>query len=121
MKFIFDFDDVLFYNSLKFKPHMFRELTLCGIPEKLAREYYVQVRHKFSCKDYVNELFKQVNITGIDPTQVYENIMKECSNFVNLKMKELALMAGKNNCYIVTHGVHEYQLEKIVRSGLGQF
>ena len=68
-KYIFDFDDVLFFNTEKFKKHMYK------------------------CFDEIEVQY--------DTVKKYYKIEKE------------------KDCYIVTHGVNEYQLEKIKRTGLG--
>ena len=37
MKYIFDFDDVLFNNTAQFKPHIFKTIARAGVPEEVAR------------------------------------------------------------------------------------
>ena len=44
--------------------------------------------------------------------------MKECKNFINNELVDRIKQLEMENCYMVTHGVNEYQLEKINRTSL---
>jgi hypothetical protein len=78
MKYIFDFDDVLF-RTIDFKkilPHF-------PIPENL-----------------------------------YEEIMSGCKNFVNIELVDIVKKLEKKNCFIISYGDKEFQMDKIKRVGI---
>ena len=119
MKYIFDFDDVLFNNTKQFKEHMFRVITMAGVPESEAKKYYLEVREKeFSLKNFIATLFSRYEVDAL-PDVVYETIMKECPNFLNAELVEAVRRIGRENCYIVTNGNSEFQKDKIKYSGIG--
>ena len=59
------------------------------------------------------------NITTVSKEELAEKIMKECINFINDELIDKVKQLEVENCYMVTHGVKEYQLEKVHRTGLG--
>lgn len=119
MKFIFDFDDVLFNNTTQFKEHMFRLIAEAGVPEDKAKEYYLEVREQeFSLRKFIATLFSRYGVTA-EVDQVYEMIMKESSKFLNTALLEEVKKLGLNNCYIVTNGEQEFNKDKIKYSGIG--
>ncbi len=123
MKYIFDFDDVLFYNTDKFKKHMFSMLSRAGVPEDEAREYYAlpEIRGKeFSLKNFIKNLFLRYDIE-VDQGTVYEEIMKECPKFLNFLLLEKIKDLGAGNCYIVTFGEKEFNEDKIKYSGIDNY
>ena len=80
MKFIFDFDDVLFNNTKQFKEHMYACLEKAGVPRTVSAEYYKEVRkNQFLIK---NNLAVLLNLLGKEKKaeQIYEEIMSECKN-----------------------------------------
>ena len=119
MKVIFDFDDVLFNNTKQFKKRMFSCLAKAGIPHDIALEYYKKVREReFSLKDFISHLFVTKKIKGTNVQDVYEDIVSKCKNFVNTELVKIVKKMGKKNCYIITNGDQEFNLEKIKRSGM---
>lgn len=117
-KFIFDFDDVLFKNTLLFKKHMFSVLEKNHIPYLFALKQYNKIRtNKFSLKSFITLLFSLKKIKHISSDEVYEEIMSKSKNFVDKKMFEIVQKVGKANCYIVSSGDDRYQMDKIIRSG----
>src|SRR3989344_4328549 len=88
-KYIFDFDDVLFFNTEKFKKYMYKCFEDVGV-------------------DY----------DTVKKEELAEKIMKECINFINDELIDKVKQLEVENCYMVTHGVKEYQLEKVHRTGL---
>ncbi|MFA6257442.1 MAG: hypothetical protein WC671_00320 [Candidatus Paceibacterota bacterium] len=119
MKFIFDFDDVLFYNSEKLKKRIYSCLDKAGIPYDTAEAYYKKVRGgEFSLKDFISELINLENKKDINPVELHEEIMSECPNFINTELVNLVQKFGKENCYLVTYGGYEHQKDKVERSGL---
>lgn len=121
MKYIFDFDDVLFHNTKLFKEHIFACLEKAGVPRERAEEYYRTVReNKFSLRVFINHLFVFGDV-GKKVEDVYEEIMRECPNFQNNEVVKAVQRWGRKNCYIVTSGDEEFQRDKIERSGLAPF
>ena len=122
MKYIFDFDDVLFNNTRQFKPHMFALIAKAGVPREAVEEYYEQVRQReFSLEEFIRSLFSSYGI-GLDRVNiVYENILKESPKFINGKLLEAVHRIGKDNCYIVTNGDQKFQEDKIRYSGIEDF
>ena len=111
MKFIFDFDDVLFNNTKQFKEHMYLCLKKADVPRELAEEYYKSVRAK---QFWLKELLAHFSV----PKSWYKKILKESKNFTNKKLLKVIKKLGKNNCYIVTHGHEEFQRDKIKITGI---
>ncbi len=118
MKFIFDFDDVLFHAK-DFKKRMYTCLNNVGVSFNRAEEYYQKVRGgEFSLKNYISELLKIEKVDTITIEDVYENIMRECPNFINKELVSIVKELGKTNCYLVTYGEYEFNKAKVERSGL---
>jgi|SRR3989344_3380404 len=119
MKYIFDFDGVLF-KSKEFKEHTYKCLEEAGVERGSAEDYYSFVReNEFSLKDFLERLLKSQGL-GDKADKVYEEVMRECPNFVNRELFEAVRRIGPDNCYIVTKGNREFQLDKIGRSGFGE-
>jgi FMN phosphatase YigB (HAD superfamily) len=113
MKFIFDFDDVLFNNTKEFKPYMYGILEKAGVPRDIAEPYYKQVRvNEFWLKDLLKHFSLDVSLYE---KILDKNIIKE---FLNKELIDLVFKLGKENCYILTHGGTEFQLDKIGRTGI---
>ncbi|MDO8659997.1 MAG: HAD family hydrolase [Candidatus Parcubacteria bacterium] len=111
MKFIFDFDDVLFHNTEQFKKHMYMCLEKGGISQDIAREYYKTVRaNQFWLKDMLTHFSL--------PESLYEEILKESKNFINHDVLNIVKKMKKENCYIVTHGNENFQKDKIKNAGI---
>jgi FMN phosphatase YigB (HAD superfamily) len=118
MKYIFDFDDVLFDNTKKFKEKMFSHLEQAGIPRTVAVEEYKLVRsNEFSLKNFINTLFNKYGIDAA-PDMVYEDIMRICQVCVNQEVLKLVRAIGPENCFIVSYGDKEFQEDKIRRSAI---
>lgn len=118
-KYIFDFDDVLFFNTEKFKKHMYKCFEEIGVPYDTVKKYYKIEKEKgWTLHNLVASVLKGENITEISKEEISEKIMGECSNFINSELVDKVKELGVENCYMVTHGVTEYQLEKINRTGL---
>ena len=119
-KYIFDFDDVLFFNTEKFKKHMYECLEEAGVPHETTEKYYQQERDKgFVLSNLVVAILHGENITSVNPDALTEKILGQCERFVNAELVDRIKTLGVENCYVVTHGVREYQLEKINRTGIG--
>jgi len=114
MKFIFDFDDVLFDNTKQLKEYMYECLDKAGISRDIAEKYYKTVReNRFWLKDFLHHF----SLTE----SMYEKILKKSKNFTNKELLTLVKKLGKENCYIVTHGNEEYQRDKIRITGIEPF
>jgi FMN phosphatase YigB (HAD superfamily) len=113
MKYIFDFDDVLFHNTQLFKPHMYKCLEEAGVPRDVAEPHYKEVRSMFSIKNFVSRLIANEKLIDIDGEKLCEKIMSKNKDFINTELIEKIKKLGKENCYIVTHGLEDYQLDKI--------
>jgi FMN phosphatase YigB (HAD superfamily) len=111
MKFIFDFDDVLFHNTEKFKKHMYAYLEKTGVPQDRAQEYYKIVRAN---QFWLKELLAHFSL----PESLYEEILKDSKNFINQDVLNIVKKIGKENCYIVTHGNENFQKDKIRNAGI---
>lgn len=119
MKYIFDFDDVLFDNTEKFKKHMYTCFDDVGVSYDVVKKYYQIERDKgFVLKNLVDSVVRGEKIDTVSPDDLSEKIMGECKNFVNNELIDKIKLLGSSNCSVVTHGVNEYQLEKINRTGM---
>jgi FMN phosphatase YigB (HAD superfamily) len=112
MKYIFDFDNVLFDTSKKFKEHMILVLEKIGVSPDSVRDYCDKERwNQFSLKKMLNHFSVKEDF--------YEKIMSKNKNFVNGELIEVIKKLGRSNCFILTYGDEEFQLNKIKRTGIG--
>jgi len=111
MKFIFDFDDVLFNTARYREEHFFPTLEKAGVLPSDIDDYFKKTGKKlWSIKDIL--AYFSIN-------ELYDEIMRGSENFKNKKLIEIIKKIGKKNCYIVTHGDEEFQLDKIKRTEIG--
>ena len=112
MKFIFDFDDVLLDTAKRRTLHMYPRLEKAGVSLAAINEYYEKYRERklFSMK----QLIAHFSL----PEEVYEELMKEIEDFRNDELVEIIKKLGKENCFIVSQGDEEFQLDKIKRTGV---
>jgi FMN phosphatase YigB (HAD superfamily) len=111
MKLILDFDDVIFH-SRAFKTTLFEMLEKEGVHDVLER--YDKERKEgnpFSLRHFLAILGDATK-----EERVYRDIMVRCPLFVNDRVLRLMEEHGKENCYIVTHGDREFQIDKIRHS-----
>ncbi len=119
MKFIFDFDDVLFYTTKHRLEHMFPLLEKSGISPREWDEYYKKTRlDGFSLR---SALLNFLSHTNIDQDELYEKTMHIDKKFLNTDIFELLKKLGKENCFLITHGGEEFQKDKIKRTGVESF
>ena len=123
MKYIFDFDDVLF-NTKKFKEIIFKCLEKVGISQNTEEQYYkefMSTGEPFSLKKFLSSLLvregKKENVTE----SIYQQIMSSSTNLGNTELLKIVQKIGRNNCYIVTNGDKEFQLDKINRVDIASF
>ncbi len=114
MKYIFDFDDVLFYTTRRRHEHLFPLLERAGIARGDMEEYYKKALTGYSGYFSMKELLAHFSLEE----QMYEEIMRGSENFVNTELIEIVKKIGKKNCHIITYGDKEFQLDKIKRSGI---
>ncbi|MFA6523975.1 MAG: hypothetical protein WC264_01020 [Candidatus Paceibacterota bacterium] len=118
-KYIFDFDDVLFFNTEKFKKHMYKCFEEIGVQYDTVKKYYrIEKEKGWVLHNLVASVLKGENLNLISKEELTEKIMGECKNFINKELIDQIKQLETENCYMVTHGVKEYQLEKINRTGL---
>ncbi|PIR68069.1 hypothetical protein COU49_02730 [Candidatus Nomurabacteria bacterium CG10_big_fil_rev_8_21_14_0_10_35_16] len=119
MKYIFDFDDTLFL-TFKLKAWIITCLEKAGFSKEVAQNYY-EYRNKnkpFSLKDLLIFLFEKENITTTTFNVVYEEIMSICEKILNTELIEKVKKIRKEDCYLVSNGDQEFQMDKIERSGI---
>ena len=118
MKYIFDFDDVLSHTSKQgenslFKEHIFSSLEKAGISRNSILEYYEKERlNRLSLRAWI------AHFSIKNPEDLYEEIISRSKDFMNSELVEIVKKLGKANCFIVTYGDTEFQLDKIKRGGI---
>lgn len=118
-KYIFDFDDVLFYNSNMFKKHMYDCFLKFGIDKDVVKKYYVIEKERgFVIYNLVKHVLEGEGNTAVSVESLNEIIMSKVPEFLNNELIEKIKLLGRDNCFMVTHGVPEYQLYKVWRSGI---
>ncbi|MEK7585978.1 MAG: HAD hydrolase-like protein [Patescibacteria group bacterium] len=121
MKLILDFDDTLSNNKL-LKEHIYKCLEEVGVLSATSEKYYKEVRATntpFSLKDFLSSVLTRENTKG-DIEILYEKIMEICPTLLDTKLLEIVRKLGKDNCYLVTNGNYEYQMDKIEKSKIVQ-
>ena len=107
-KFIFDFDDVIFYATKRRDEHIYPKLRKMGINQSSIDKYYESSRNNlFSMKSLLDHFSLSKD--------AYDEVMGEIKSFRNEKLVEIIEKIGKENCYIVTYGDTEFQLDKITK------
>ncbi len=107
MKFIFDFDEVLF-DTKKLREIIVSKLSRHSISGDIIEEYFKKERwNQFSLK----KMLVHFSVTE----DLYEEIMCECRNLKNKELLEMVQGIGKQNCFILSYGDKEFQLDKINR------
>ena len=110
MKYIFDFDDVIFHTTRHRKEHMFVLLEKAGIPlEKIEAYYKVARVNLFSLK----KILEHFSV----PPNLYGEIMNESKSYINKDIFEFIKKIDKKDKYIVTYGDAEFNKEKLIYSG----
>jgi FMN phosphatase YigB (HAD superfamily) len=114
MKYIFDFDDVLFYTTRKRTEFLFPLLVQYGVSKSAAESYYAEARRSgFSMQGLIRHFSL--------PENFYKEVMSQDSKFVNSDLMKAVENTGKANCYILTFGEEAFQREKIKSAGIEQW
>ncbi len=114
MKYIFDFDDVLFHTTKSLKERIYETYEKSGVSREQIKEYVAKEDpNGFSLK----KLLSYFSL----PKELYDEIMDGSKDFVNEELLEIIKKIGKENCYIVTCGDEEFQKDKIKKAGLDIF
>jgi HAD superfamily hydrolase (TIGR01509 family) len=111
MKYIFDFDGVLFDASKTFRRHIFKVLEQAGVSQNLVEQYLENER--WNCYS-LNKMLKYFSVSE----NLYEEIMKIVPDLMNKELLKVIKEEGKNNCYLLSYGDKEYQTNKIKRAGV---
>ena len=86
-KYIFDFDDVLFFNTEKFKKHMYKCFEGVGVPYDIVKKYYkIEAEKGWTLHNLVASILKGENINVVSKEELSEKIMGECKNFINTEL-----------------------------------
>ena len=100
-KYIFDFDDVLFFNTKKFKKHMYKCFEEVGVPYEVVKKYYQKERDKgFVLGNLVISVVAGEKIDSVSSGELTEKIMGECRNFINDELIDIIRGLGVENCYM---------------------
>jgi len=111
MKYIFDFDDVIFQTTRRSKEYLYPFLEKLGIVHDEIEKYYTKTRgQNFSMKKLLTHFFSG--------EELYEKAMKDYDKFVNKELINIIKTLGKENCFVITYGDEEFQLDKIKRIGV---
>ena len=114
MKYIFDFDDVLFHTTKRRKEHLFPFLERAGIARSDMEEYYKKALTGYSGYLSMKDLLRHFSLKE----EFYEEIMRGSEKYINIELIELVKKLEKGNCYIITYGDKEFQLDKIKRTSI---
>ena len=120
MKLIFDFDDTL-SDTKRFKERLFSSLENIGIPRIIGEAEYEKIKSAgvcFSLKTFLNSILKANNFNQKKLQSLYEEISEIFPSLLDKNLIEIVKRLGRQNCYIVTYGDNEYQMEKIKKSGI---
>ena len=120
MKYIFDFDDVIF-DSIRFKQEkLFPALVHKGVTAQQVQEVY---KKGFTSPE---NLFKDVALAcGVqlstqEQGDIVENLFTNLNSFLHADTVELIKQKGKSDCVILSLGDTLFQKRKISETGLDE-
>jgi FMN phosphatase YigB (HAD superfamily) len=113
MKYIFDFDDVLFYTNKKFIPYEYLVLEKLGVSRADIDEYY----KKLKLSNIPFSMSKMLDNFSL-PKESYDEVMRNNKNFINEDVLDVVKKIGRENCFIVTFGDEDFQRDKIKTAGI---
>jgi len=121
MKYIFDFDDVIF-DSFRFKKEkLFLALSHKNVTVEQIQEIY---KKRFTSPE---NLFRNVAskcniaLSAKEQKSIIESIFTNISSFLHLDTVEVIQKKGKSNCVILSLGDSEFQKRKINTVGMDDF
>lgn len=121
MKLIFDYDDVI-VDSSKIKAALFKVLADRGFPNA-ARDYALwrSSGKVFSYRDFLVSVDSSLGFPENKELQdsLYNNIIAVSGSSVKPEILEIMKRYRPENCYIVTNGTEEDQMQKI-RESIGE-
>lgn len=102
-----------------FKKHMYECFLNFGIDKDTVKKYYATEKERgFIIYNLAKHVLEGENNTAISAEDLNEMIMSKVPEFLNNELIEKIKLLGRDNCFMVTHGVPEYQLYKVWRSGI---
>lgn len=118
MKYIFDFDDVLFDAQSFKQERLFPSLEIISV----SKEECAQKYHKGGFKNlhlFLNQVATEYGKTFNNETFkiIEEKVFKNIHVFLNVDVYRFVEQKGKENCCILSLGDYDFQMRKIVDSG----
>ena len=114
MKYIFDFDDVLLFTTRHRKECIFPLVEQAGVSKEALEAYYAVARKERFSPHKLIQYFEL-------PEALYEKIMAQLKDFLNLEVLALIQKLPKEDCFINSYGEEAYQKEKIERTEVDKF
>ena len=130
MKYIFDFDDVLFKNTKMLKPRMFRLIAeKTGKTAEEVEKAYQEVRKEFSLVNFIKNSLTPEGLLNeetkyqidMDTDALFKEIMSECHKFLDPELMAEIKRIDKKDLYIVTNGEKKFNWEKLAYSGILEY
>src|SRR3989344_4940617 len=130
MKYIFDFDDVLFKNTKMLKPRMFRLIAeKTGKTAEEVEKAYRKVRKEFSLVNFIKNSLTPEGLLNeekkhqidMDTDALFKEIMSECDKFLDPELIAEIKRIDKKDLYIVTNGEEKFNWEKLAYSGILEY
>lgn len=115
MKIIFDFDDVLF-STKDFKDVLFSGLEKFGVSSELLANYYFEHREHFinPRNFYYNFIHdNELDISSKELDDVLNSLFSGLKRFLNQELIDIVKKFGPENCFIISAGDSDFQMEKI--------
>ena len=105
-----------------FKKHMYDCFLKFGMNKDVIKKYYAIEKEKgFVIFNLAQSVLEGENNDTISAVDLNEMIMSKVPDCLNIDLIEKIKILGSSNCFIVTHGVPEYQLYKVWRSGIYKY
>lgn len=115
MKAIFDFDDVLF-STKDFKEILFSGMEKFGISKKQLSDFYLVSTEEFNNPKsfYASFVSKnKINVSEHELDEVVGALFVGLDKLLNQELIKVIKELGVENCFIVSMGNNEFQMNKI--------
>lgn len=115
MKVIFDFDDVLF-STKDFKEILFSGMGKFGIPKRQLSDFYLASTESFNNPKsfYASFILKnKINVSERELDEVVGALFVGLDRLLNQELIKVIKELGVENCFIVSMGNNEFQMNKI--------